>query len=679
MRTFQPRYANLTSFRRNKSKAVSIELGELVDDDDSIVDPVKLCIAYALRVGAVKETSWSDLLDAVRARPSKRIVWAKPSSPVFYALTRSEQLNMSAPAPVDQQRRFLCRAAELVGMLNVPVAHDLRRGAAADIYSLKPDTPSGATDRVRRALGHSIGAMENGTTDEYIGREKGDSWAARLGQTSNSTTPAPLGVAMATAPFKKQKLMTKDIDNYCDTNGLSKDRNGRYAARRALLQAQHQQWAEHQRSILDGLQPTTPTAKPQPQWHATGSITTGPVRLPLQDVTNVSRTTSGFGAQTQRVLEHEDVSDNNDDDDEIANTDTGTSSVLGNLNPALLTFADDLLGIGSSARDAAPTLQGDSAVSSMAEGCVFLWAKSLSQANDEVAVLTAPRDQFIGYLSSVNLVSLSETTLEKRATGNSRDPPSRFIFYCQTEECPRTFFTALRRDQHQVNCGKRLPPLGPHDLEDVQDDTFDPSPAPKAMKAKRKRKGSAPQDLEDVQDDTFDPSPAPEAKKAKRNRTKEEIDKAKEEFPEPCPDSAICGVTKDFANENLLRNHRALHHDPNWPEGGTPCNFPGCQLPREHLFISREQFRRHLASRHMLTAEQANVYVGKIIPVEYKAPRGISKIFVPTKCLFPNCRSGQYTNYSDYTMHLKKAHRLTVEQYPKYMPAMDALQRRPAA
>ena len=340
-KVFLLRYANLRSFRRDKSKVASIELGELLDDSDSIVDPVKLCIAYALRVGAVKETSWSDLLDAVRARPSKRIVWAKPSSPVFYALDRSEQLNMSAPAPVDQQRRFLCRAAELLGMLNVPVAHDIRRGAAADIYSLEPDTPSEGTDRVRRALGHSYASMKNGTTDEYIGREKGDSWAARLDQASDSTLSAPFGVAMATAPFKKQKLMTKDIDKYIDTNGLSKDRNGRYAARRALSEAQRQQWAENQKSILDGLQPTTPTAKPQPQGHATRSVTTDPVRVPLQDVTNVSRTTSDFGAQTQRLLKHEDVSYDNDDDDEIGNTNTCMASLLENINPALLAFEDD--------------------------------------------------------------------------------------------------------------------------------------------------------------------------------------------------------------------------------------------------------------------------------------------------------------------------------------------------
>lgn len=607
-----------------------------------------MCIAYALRVGAVKETSWSDLLDVVRARPSKRILWAKPNSPVFYAFDRSRQLDMFAPAPVDQQRRFLCRAAELVGMLNVPVAHDLRKGAAADLYSLKSNTYSGDTNKVRRSLGHSNAAMSKGLTDNYIGREKGDSWAARLDQAPTSTESAPFGVQMAIAPFKKKKVMKVDIERYCDDNGITKERKGRETARRALHKAQHQQWAENQRSILDGVQPTTSTAKPQPQGLATGFVTTDPVRVPLQDVTNVSQTTSGFGAQTQRLLKYGDVSNDNDDDDEIDYTNTGTAFVLENIDPALRTFAGDLLGVQaeSPARNAGSAPQGDSVIDSMAEGCISLWAASRSQANNEVAVLRAPRDQFIGYLSTVNLVSLSETSLEGRATGNSRDAPSRFLFYCQTEECPRTFYTALRRDQHQVNCRDKPTLSGARVLDDVQNEIVVPSPAPMATKTKRKRKAA-------------------------------DISKASEGFPKPCPDSAICGVTKDFATDHLLKNHRQLHHDPNWPEK-TPCNFPGCQLPRDHYFVSREAFRRHLSTRHMLSAEQAREYIGKIIPVAYRAPRGVSENYLTTMCLFPNCDTKEYTNYSDYTAHLKKAHGLTVEQYPQYLPTMDTVRRRPA-
>jgi hypothetical protein len=592
----------------------SIELGQLPDDNDSSVDPVKLCIAYALRVGAVKETNWSDLLDIVRARPSKRILWAKPDSPVFYALDRSQQLDMSAPASIGQQRRFLLRAAELIGMLNVPITHDVRRGAAADLYSLKSDTISGDTNKVRRALGHSNVAALHGTTDEYIGREKGDSWATRLDQAPKSTTSEPFGVQMATAPFKAQKLRTDDLDRYCQTNGLE-GKAGREKARKALLEAQRQQWAEHQRNILDGVQPTISTAKPQPQNLAAGFVTTDPVRVPLQDITNLSR------------------------------TDTGTAFVLEQIDPALRTFAGDVLGlqVESPARNAGSTLQEASVVNSMAEGYISMLAASGSPANDKVAVLVAPPDQFIGYLSTVNLVSLSYGSVEGRAAGNSRDAPSRFLFYCQTEECPRSFYTALERDLHQVNCRDRAARFSPSVLDGVQNDVVVPSPAPVATNTTRKRKAK-------------------------------DISKANERFPKPCPDSATCGATRDFANEDSLNSHRVLHHDDRWP-AETPCNFPGCQLPRDHYFISREQFRRHLHKQHLLTAEQANQYVGRIIPVKYQAPHGTSKNYLSTMCLFPGCDKGEYTTYKKYAAHMK-THDLTPDQVPQYLPTLDTVRRR---
>jgi hypothetical protein len=98
---------------------------------------------------------------------------------------------------------------------------------------------------------------------------------------------------------------------------------------------------------------------------------------------------------------------------------------------------------------------------------------------------------------------------------------------------------------------------------------------------------------------------------SRRKRKVADISKTSKGFLEPCPDSAICGVTKDIAHDNWHRNHRQLHHDPSWPEGGTPCNFPGSLLPRDHNFISREQFQHHLPGGHMLSTEQIREYIGR--------------------------------------------------------------------
>jgi hypothetical protein len=77
-------------------------------------------------------------------------------------------------------------------------------------------------------------------------------------------------------------------------------------------------------------------------------------------------------------------------------------------------------------------------------------------------------------------------------------------------------------------------------------------------------------------------------------------------------------------------------------------------------------FRRHLAATHMLKAEQARVYIGKIIPVAYVAPRGVAKSYVMTMRLLPSREKViDYVNYTDYTGHLKNKHSLNAMKVPE--------------
>jgi hypothetical protein len=182
-----------------------------------MVDATKLCVAYAMRIGLVEQTGWRDFIGTAMRRPSRRVVWTKPDAPVFFAWTKSQRLEFNRPARIDQQRWSLCDAADLIGMAQVPVTHDIRRGAASDIFHLQTD--AGDTNSVRRTLSHSMAAMNRGMTDEYIGRSRGDSWGARL----NAEKVADLfGVQIAAEPFKKRKVQTKDIDKYCMDNHLDK-------------------------------------------------------------------------------------------------------------------------------------------------------------------------------------------------------------------------------------------------------------------------------------------------------------------------------------------------------------------------------------------------------------------------------------------------------------------------
>ncbi|KAF2132502.1 hypothetical protein P153DRAFT_382125 [Dothidotthia symphoricarpi CBS 119687] len=375
-------------------------------------------------------------------------------------------------------------------MLKIPVSHDIRKGAAADIFGLKSDT--GDTDRVRRSLGHTMAAMNKGHTDTYIGRDKGDSMADTV-QSSTSKTSTT-----------REPLCNKSLEG--DT-----------------------------------------------------------VRAPAGS-----------------------IDENTDQDLLQKDTDAALRGfVLENLDPRLRGFADNVLTVQT---DTTSNTTKDNSVELMTDGCIALWDSS--EASNEPAVLTATAEQFIRYFSTINLASVATETLPTGlASGNSRDPPTRFLHHCKTERCPRAFNSSLRRDQHQVNCRAEPPSLP---LDNVEgDDTLTPS-ITTTTESQRKRK-------------------------------RKDINKASEGFLKRCPDSDKCHVEKEFATDHLLKNHRALHHDANWPKD-TLCNFPSCQTAQGSLLCLARSFSAPSLQLSLPgCAAQAREYIGKIIPVAFQAARGVAK------------------------------------------------------
>jgi hypothetical protein len=86
-------------------------------------------------------------------------------------------------------------AADLVGIIQTPVSHDLCWDAASVLYNPNVNTSCNA-NRVRRTLGHSMAAMNRGTTDEYIRRSHGDSSSAWLNANQDAD---PAGVQLVAA------------------------------------------------------------------------------------------------------------------------------------------------------------------------------------------------------------------------------------------------------------------------------------------------------------------------------------------------------------------------------------------------------------------------------------------------------------------------------------------------
>ncbi|KAL6248869.1 hypothetical protein RBB50_003932 [Rhinocladiella similis] len=92
---------------------------------------------------------------------------------------------------------------------------------------------------------------------------------------SAEKTDDQFGVQLAPSPFVKRKVANKDIDNYCTADNLNLDgRNSRYKVRKELEKTQHDQWATHQRVVLN----------------TQSNFTTQ--RTSLQDFTNTSQSRS---------------------------------------------------------------------------------------------------------------------------------------------------------------------------------------------------------------------------------------------------------------------------------------------------------------------------------------------------------------------------------------------------
>ena len=62
--------------RSDPTRNRSVKIGEVQNRHLNVCCPIKLTLTWVLRVGAVAETSWDELLANVRLHPSKRVVWA---------------------------------------------------------------------------------------------------------------------------------------------------------------------------------------------------------------------------------------------------------------------------------------------------------------------------------------------------------------------------------------------------------------------------------------------------------------------------------------------------------------------------------------------------------------------------------------------------------------------------
>ena len=120
-------------FKDDLSKNLKVRLESHSEPEDFIICPIKWLLILALRTSVVVQTNIRDLTEAVDKLHNKSLVWQTPDRPVLCALKGTGgELDLEKPAPAKQLLGTLKLGCDLIGMLPLPVTHDMRRGAAVE-------------------------------------------------------------------------------------------------------------------------------------------------------------------------------------------------------------------------------------------------------------------------------------------------------------------------------------------------------------------------------------------------------------------------------------------------------------------------------------------------------------------------------------------------------------------
>ena len=144
-------------------------------------------------------------------------------------------LRLDVPAPGDQITENLAKAARICGILQRLTSHDLRQGAAMDLYELGPGNSGGtvADYPLAAALGHSRRAFDSGITERYLEPIVKDNWSRRL----NNKHDHPFDLATGPPFHKRPRLSSQALTDLCAEKGIdAKD----IKARRKLAAAYRQ-------------------------------------------------------------------------------------------------------------------------------------------------------------------------------------------------------------------------------------------------------------------------------------------------------------------------------------------------------------------------------------------------------------------------------------------------------
>jgi hypothetical protein len=184
--------------------------------------PIKIVLILALRLGHVKgATTIDDVLAQTAVRPDRTVQWTDPFQPVLPAFTGGGgHLIIGKAANSRQLQLTLNDAALMIGMVGKVTPHDLRRGAAQDLYNAARQniTSAGSTaalGEVQSMLTHSNTSLHRGVTKEYVGAADPDFWTPRIEAGLNDDFTTPFMVDEADA-YRPPSYSSNDVNALCE-------------------------------------------------------------------------------------------------------------------------------------------------------------------------------------------------------------------------------------------------------------------------------------------------------------------------------------------------------------------------------------------------------------------------------------------------------------------------------
>jgi len=421
--------------------------------------------------------------------PTRTLVWRNPSFPVFAAITTNHlNLVLEKPAVTTQALHTIKEVGRCGGLVGDVTTHDLRRGGAKDMKSLAKIN-AGPGPEIAQALGHSAQAYDKGVTARYAEKEsmfilnskeeqlKEDPFGPRLvpvprkkidnaeRRISNLNDFPELDILDQSYVQKKRRVQMKETEEWENTLQIDavkaphpkRAKRGAVAAEREVIQER----TKSQMNVIAATVLAKRGSKESLTFRNTSNTDLGSIEIDAVKTPVPKRIKRGLSTSTSKQL---------------PSLPTVVEEDTSNIDPILLELSQDIplmsdqeanamlnriCGMTSSS-DTPPDTNtvagvGEDALTGEEEDLVLETLDSRCL----IPILEAPVIDFINCFSSINICRRHSNDIRKfdvvdfikagYATGNSRDPPTRFSKKCSHSDqgCKFEHYSARELSSHE--------------------------------------------------------------------------------------------------------------------------------------------------------------------------------------------------------------------------------------